>query len=906
STVNGALSVSSGGDVSQSDAIRAESVELLGEGAVNLLDARNNLPVVALGAGGGSVRLVNSSPLMIGSVGGTTGIDRNSDVALHAGGAITIDQGVNVAENQLRLQAMGGGVSQSANGAISAGTLGVVSTGGIVLGNPENTVGTVALRSNRSVLFAASSGYVIGSAIADPSAIANPQPGALVVFDGASGLRSNAATGVVELRTATGVVSQLQPIADASGLALRGGAEYALPAADNLVSTLAADAGAGTVHYVNAGPLNLANIATPDLPSGIALPTDSAITRTGGDVWVRALQGNLNLLANVSATTLGLQAQGDVTQSAGVITTTALGARSQTGSVLLPSANLLGSFSGQAAADVLLGEADGYVISTQAASPRTVVGGDASGSGVFAATTIGITAGAAQTIELNTASGKVSQTADLSAPAPNLVLRGNAAYELTRAGNVISLLAVGSGSGDVDIAVVGDLRIGTIGDVNGISRTGDVDVTASGLVSFEGNVQIAGNSIKTVTSTATPTIETDGTVRAQELAYVISRNGQTEAGVRLPDGNTTFDAFQIMGAVIGQSEGGSINLRDGTQLRLVSTQNGSITLDSPANSFDTGTVSARTGFSSTGISLVPELALRVPGTGEDYNLSRITLAGSVIRIGASGETVTVESYSHQRDRNFTVVGIEADLVRLRAPVIQTKGGTNDLAPYIIARYSAVPGKPTDNQIPGLVIGIPKINGAKSGFDIGASSESGPVDNSIGESRGLRIIVGHKPTQKRADGWVLVTPDPDLSNDPSGLGDKGFVDALNASPTTSIFFAGPTIRQGSYNVVIPNNGDPAAAATGGLRYVNSVYDGESPLTSAQAAALGSAADLQEKLRRDQLERSVSTENVARDLREAVIVEVGTGASATTGREGIKPPATCEPAPGKATSCGPAAK
>ncbi len=47
--------------------------------------------------------------------------------------------------------------------------------------------------------------------------------------------------------------------------------------------------------------------------------------------------------------------------------------------------------------------------------------------------------------------------------------------------------------------------------------------------------------------------------------------------------------------------------------------------------------------------------------------------------------------------------------------------------------------------------------------------------------------------------------------------------------------------------------------------------------------------------------MSTENVAKDLREGVIVEVGAGPAATTGSEGIRLPKICPPAAG-GLSCG----
>jgi hypothetical protein len=187
----------------------------------------------------------------------------------------------------------------------------------------------------------------------------------------------------------------------------------------------------------------------------------------------------------------------------------------------------------------------------------------------------------------------------------------------------------------------------------------------------------------------------------------------------------------------------------------------------------------------------------------------------------------------------------------------------------------------------LVLGVapgstPGAFGSAEGERSAAAAGNGP---------GLKVVVGLN-TQAASTGWMLAFPNNYKgSSDPQALSD---LQALRQARML-VSLSGP-VAQGGYKFASPDT-----VATNVI-----FYNLDAPMSPAQRDALSAIDNLAEKLRREQIERSVSTENVARDLREGVIVEVGAGPAATSGSEGIRLPQICPTAAGGLSCAAPARK
>jgi hypothetical protein len=150
-TTSGAATLNAGGAVTQTGAITAGSLELLGSGPYTLTNASNDIGVLAANTTG-AISYRDANAFGVGVVGPTTGITSgNSDVSLQSGGALALDAAVNVGTAALSLTA-GGAVSQTAaitvNGALNAPGLSVTtSSGDIVLANSGNRISTLSAAS---------------------------------------------------------------------------------------------------------------------------------------------------------------------------------------------------------------------------------------------------------------------------------------------------------------------------------------------------------------------------------------------------------------------------------------------------------------------------------------------------------------------------------------------------------------------------------------------------------------------------------------------------------------------------------------------------------------------------------------------------------------------------------------
>jgi hypothetical protein len=175
--------------------------------------------------------------------------------------------------------------------------------------------------------------------------------------------------------------------------------------------------------------------------------------------------------------------------------------------------------------------------------------------------------------------------------------------------------------------------------------------------------------------------------------------------------------------------------------------------------------------------------------------------------------------------------------------------------------------------------------------LGSTSNGDRAQAANGNGPGLKVVVGYSTAAAGSVGWMVAFPG--LYKAAPGTDDVTLQNFLNARALISL--SGP-VAQGLYSFASPDT----------VATVPIYYNLDAPLTPAQRDALGAIDNLSEKLRREQVERSVSTENVARDLREGVIIEVGAGPAATTGSEGIRLPKICPPAAGGLSCSGPVNK
>jgi hypothetical protein len=237
-----------------------------------------------------------------------------------------------------------------------------------------------------------------------------------------------------------------------------------------------------------------------------------------------------------------------------------------------------------------------------------------------------------------------------------------------------------------------------------------------------------------------------------------------------------------------------------------------------------------------------------------------------INIGNAG-TVTIPLYSSGGGSLTQGAGIYSNWVRLSGNSVKT--GPN----FIIANYGANTLYGTmQNQAPGLVLNM------KIGSTPGSFGDPGANSPASGTGNGIYAVVGYDSaqTQQQTSGYVLIVPNTYSGSSPDGL-------ALFRSNGAYVALNGPVQVPNVYGVFAP----------GVDVTVPVYYNGQTPAQSFLVESIASIVALQEKVRSDKYEEAVSTENVAHDLRDGVIVEVGLGGAATSGDEGIMRPPVCAP-------------
>jgi autotransporter-associated beta strand protein len=290
-------------------------------------------------------------------------------------------------------------------------------------------------------------------------------------------------------------------------------------------------------------------------------------------------------------------------------------------------------------------------------------------------------------------------------------------------------------------------------------------------------------------------------------------------------------------ATVTQGAGSAITVASGAELVVSATGGGSVLLNQDANAFN-GSLSVLSG-PAFGTAWVPNVrdALGIQ--------SLIHIAGGQVNIGG--------------------LGVEGDIVRIRADGLRTSATAT-----IAARL------PFDDVLLGRAFSAPglTLELRPTAFDQAAS---------FGATNGqeIRVAVGTTATGNR-----------------SGGNNAGYITLLpkaGAKGSTAVFLVGPdvSLSPGGYRFFHDGASKPAE--------VPIVYNGVLPLTPQATGALSSINGDAEDARRARFQETVRTENVSSRLRSGVIAEVGAGRPATVGREGARPPETCEPAAQPALSC-----
>jgi hypothetical protein len=679
------VTLTAGGAVTQTAAITAAGLELLGaSGAYDLSTVDN--AVTTLAGNTGSVKFLDNTGFSIGAV-HTAGLTTSGDTTFLSDAAVTQSQPVSAAG--LRLS--GAGTYTLQNGGNSVATLAANPSGG-------------------DLRYTDAGAFEIGT------------------VDGISGVAIGADTLTL---TAGGAVTQAAAIT-AGGLSLLGAGSYALTQAGNDINTLSGSV-TGAIKVTDAGPLQLTAVAgTSDLQSGstITLSTGGALTQdadgeisaaglevrvsAGGavlsqandiDTFAAAVTGALSLTDTDGFVLDAVGATSDVTASS-TVSFSSGGAVSQAGTngelfagglsllgagsyTLTQAANDIDTFAAAVTGALSLTDTDGFVLDAVGAT-----------SDVTASSTVSFSSGGAVT--------QAGANGELFAG--GLSLLGAGSYTLTQAANDINTLS-GNVTGAIKVTDAGPLQLTTVAGTSDLQSGSTITLNTGGSLTQDGN----------------------GEIRATGLAlFGTGPAVLTQAGndVNTLSGNVT-GAIQVTdaGPLLLTAVGGTSNLQSGSTVTL--STGGALTQDA------TGVITA------TGLELSGTGPVTLTQAGNDINtLSgnvagaiRVTDAGPLLLtlVGGtsnlqSGSTITLNTGGTlTQDANgvITATGLE---VLGAGPVTLTQvdpflSPVNDVDTIAGNTTNAIAFSDLDDLIVGTVntIGL-----TTAGGDITLFSESGAI------------------------------------------------------------------------------------------------------------------------------------------------------------------------------------
>ena len=301
----------------------------------------------------------------------------------------------------------------------------------------------------------------------------------------------------------------------------------------------------------------------------------------------------------------------------------------------------------------------------------------------------------------------------------------------------------------------------------------------------------------------------------------------------------------IASDVISQGSSSQISTAAGSTLALQAEGNGSITLGQVRNNFQGGVEA----LSGTQFGQAWNADPAASDVGNPARQSMITLAGQTVLVGGRG--------------------LDADLVRISAARLATEPAATPVDPQVAATVARIRTRLWYNNLElGTSKSTPSLQLTLLNPSTGTTLDYGSAQQQIAVNVGA--IAGGDDRPGQSGGFVRVLTEAGLGGQPA------------------VFLSGPATGDGGYGffldraVLLPN--------------VTVVYNLVTPGTPQLTGSLSAVASVSDNARKERFEEAVRTENVAIRLRTGIIAEVGPGRPATLGTDGVKPPASCQPAAG----------
>lgn len=483
-------------------------------GAVNLVGT------VAAESQIGQVKLLNNSALEVGTVDGLAGIRTVADgqditVATRLGDLVlgqAVVAGSVADRGTVRVEASQGSIVQSAAGLITADTALVRARNSAVL-DEGNQVGTLAAHitgASQGLQFGNAGALVIGAATGTTGLDGE------TLVAAANGVQ---APGIVRLEVLSGNLTQTQDVSVGSLLVQATTGSVDLSRSTNQIAALAADLeGAGqTLRVRTAG--NLA-VGTVSGQAGIDTNDGTVVLRSGGAL-------SQTEAGRIVATSLRAEA----------VNTSALGSASNNvGTVAAAISGANQGFTYTDANSLTVGTVDGLsgvVTNGGDVNLRTV--STAAGQNLVLAQAVD-TGGSTGTVTLQSVGGSVMRDAGATTTegrvrAAQLAVRAATGIRLD-GDNTVGTVAGRTLAGDLRLSHASALQIGTVGDVSGLTAsgqlisivgTGALSQTSTGLITADRlAINTTGDATLTATGNRTNTLaaETSGSFRYRDAGSV--------------------------------------------------------------------------------------------------------------------------------------------------------------------------------------------------------------------------------------------------------------------------------------------------------------------------------------------------------------------------------------------------
>ncbi|QDU31369.1 Hemolysin, chromosomal [Anatilimnocola aggregata] len=409
----------------------------------------------------------------------------------------------------------------------------------------------------------------------------------------------------------------------------------------NNVSNLIANVG-GEVEYRDANSLTLGT-------------GGNGITTSNDDATICVIAGNLTLSDNVNLGSGTLRLQTDavgsgISQSAGTITASALGLRSGTGGINLPTAtNDVDTLAGTTTGSFTFQDADGFTIGTVGIDGCFTPGvtGITSGDLELCVLTGDITisdniAAGGNSVRLQATAGNVVETLAATITAGTLGVRaGGGNVTLDNSNDVDNLAAFASGN--VSVVNVGGVIIGTVGAGPCFTATTGVSTTAgtiSVINNTSGNITIS----QAVSAGGANSVTLDANGATADLLVNASVNSAGGAISLTADNDVSFNATGDVA-----SNNGAITITGDAGVPV----GGAVTMD-PDTAIDSGTGTIHV--SATGNITLGDL------TTTNATLLAVTItstAGGVVDAGADVDTEITANAAGSRVTIIAATGIGA-------------------------------------------------------------------------------------------------------------------------------------------------------------------------------------------------------------------------------------------------------